>query len=159
MRPAELEAVVPLRLVRARVGSPWLWFDRAAVVSPLWLAVIVEPFRPKVSPFESLKTIRDRLPEVVPADTSTGAAAAVPTLNEMVLPFVLIVRLPTADRLEVFGTLLFTASADKTVRVWDTESRRCIKVLEGHSFTEYVFPCQHALVAWAKQWHGRNKHK
>lgn len=35
--------------------------------------------------------------------------------------------------LENFGDLLFTASADKTIRVWDALSRRCIKVLEGHT--------------------------
>jgi hypothetical protein len=30
--PAELEAVVPVRLVNARLGLPCEWFDRAAVV-------------------------------------------------------------------------------------------------------------------------------
>jgi len=34
---------------------------------------------------------------------------------------------------EVAGHRLFSASADKTIRVWDIESRRCERVLEDHS--------------------------
>ena len=34
---------------------------------------------------------------------------------------------------EVSGRQLFSASADKTIRVWDIESRRCERVLEDHS--------------------------
>ena len=34
---------------------------------------------------------------------------------------------------EVSGHRLFSASADKTIRVWDIESRRCERVLEDHS--------------------------
>lgn len=34
---------------------------------------------------------------------------------------------------EVHGQRLFSASADKTIRVWDVASRRCEKVLEDHS--------------------------
>lgn len=35
--------------------------------------------------------------------------------------------------MEVHGRRLYSASADKTVRVWDIESRRCDYVLEDHS--------------------------
>lgn len=35
--------------------------------------------------------------------------------------------------MEVAGHRLFSASADKTIRVWDIESRRCERVLEDHS--------------------------
>lgn len=34
---------------------------------------------------------------------------------------------------EVAGHRLFSASADKTIRVWDIESRRCERVLEDHT--------------------------
>ena len=34
---------------------------------------------------------------------------------------------------EVAGHRLFSASADKTIRVWDIDSRRCERVLEDHS--------------------------
>lgn len=34
---------------------------------------------------------------------------------------------------EVAGQRLFSASADKTIRVWDLDSRRCECVLEDHS--------------------------
>lgn len=34
---------------------------------------------------------------------------------------------------EAHGSRLFSASADKTIRVWDIESRRCEQVLEDHS--------------------------
>jgi WD40 repeat protein len=34
---------------------------------------------------------------------------------------------------EVSGHRLFSASADKTIRVWDIESRRCERVLEDHT--------------------------
>lgn len=34
---------------------------------------------------------------------------------------------------EVCGHRLFSASADKTIRVWDIESRRCERVLEDHT--------------------------
>ncbi len=34
---------------------------------------------------------------------------------------------------EVAGQRLFSASADKTIRVWDVASRRCEHVLEDHS--------------------------
>jgi F-box and WD-40 domain protein 7 len=34
---------------------------------------------------------------------------------------------------EVAGSRLFSASADKTIRVWDIESRRCETVLEDHA--------------------------
>jgi dynein assembly factor with WDR repeat domains 1 len=37
------------------------------------------------------------------------------------------------------GTRLLTASSDKTARLWDVESGKCIKVLEGH--TDEVFSC------------------
>jgi hypothetical protein len=32
VRPAEFDAVVPVRLVRANEGFPWLWLTWAAVV-------------------------------------------------------------------------------------------------------------------------------
>lgn len=35
--------------------------------------------------------------------------------------------------MEVSGRRLFSASADKTIRVWDIESRRCEHVLEDHT--------------------------
>jgi F-box/WD-40 domain protein 7 len=34
---------------------------------------------------------------------------------------------------EVSGRRLFSASADKTIRVWDIESRRCEHVMEDHT--------------------------
>lgn len=34
---------------------------------------------------------------------------------------------------EVYGSRLFSASADKTIRVWDIDSRRCEHVLEDHT--------------------------
>lgn len=34
---------------------------------------------------------------------------------------------------EVNGNRLFSASADKTIRVWDIDSRRCERVLEDHT--------------------------
>lgn len=34
---------------------------------------------------------------------------------------------------EVHGHRLFSASADKTIRVWDIDSRRCEHVLEDHT--------------------------
>lgn len=34
---------------------------------------------------------------------------------------------------EVHGSRLFSASADKTIRVWDIASRRCEHVLEDHT--------------------------
>jgi WD40 repeat protein len=34
---------------------------------------------------------------------------------------------------EVYGARLFSASADKTIRVWDIDSRRCEHVLEDHT--------------------------
>jgi hypothetical protein len=34
---------------------------------------------------------------------------------------------------EVHGHRLFSASADKTIRVWDVDSRRCEHVLEDHT--------------------------
>ena len=34
---------------------------------------------------------------------------------------------------EVFGRRLFSASADKTIRVWDIDTRRCEHVLEDHT--------------------------
>lgn len=34
---------------------------------------------------------------------------------------------------EVHGRRLFSASADKTIRVWDIASRRCEQVLEDHT--------------------------
>ena len=34
---------------------------------------------------------------------------------------------------EVEGNRLFSASADKTIRVWDISSRRCEQVLEDHA--------------------------
>lgn len=34
---------------------------------------------------------------------------------------------------EVCGRRLFSASADKTIRVWDIESRRCEQVMEDHT--------------------------
>lgn len=34
---------------------------------------------------------------------------------------------------EVHGRRLFSASADKTIRVWDIDSRRCEHVLEDHT--------------------------
>ena len=34
---------------------------------------------------------------------------------------------------ETTNSLVFTASADKTVRVWDIPSRRCVHVLEEHT--------------------------
>lgn len=34
---------------------------------------------------------------------------------------------------EVSGSRLFSASADKTIRVWDIDSRRCEHVLEDHT--------------------------
>lgn len=34
---------------------------------------------------------------------------------------------------EVHGRKLFSASADKTIRVWDIDSRRCEHVLEDHT--------------------------
>lgn len=34
---------------------------------------------------------------------------------------------------EVCGSRLFSASADKTIRVWDIDSRRCEYVLEDHT--------------------------
>ncbi|CAG9464369.1 unnamed protein product [Pedinophyceae sp. YPF-701] len=33
----------------------------------------------------------------------------------------------------VHGPLVFTASADQTIRVWDSTIRRCVKVLQGHT--------------------------
>ncbi len=35
--------------------------------------------------------------------------------------------------MEVCGRRLFSASADKTIRVWDIESRRCEQVMEDHT--------------------------
>lgn len=35
--------------------------------------------------------------------------------------------------MEVHGSRLFSASADKTIRVWDIDSRRCEHVLEDHT--------------------------
>ena len=34
---------------------------------------------------------------------------------------------------EVHGGRLFSASADKTIRVWNVESRRCEQVMEDHT--------------------------
>jgi hypothetical protein len=55
VNPALLLAVVPVKLVRARVGFPWLWSDAAAVVSAL-----CEPKMPcvpllKLMPLELVK--------------------------------------------------------------------------------------------------------
>jgi WD40 repeat protein len=35
--------------------------------------------------------------------------------------------------IEIHGNRVFSASADRTVRVWDTDSKRCDHVLEDHS--------------------------
>jgi hypothetical protein len=69
VNPAEFDAVVPDRLVKARVGLPWLWSLRAAVVRALWLAVITDPLSPKLIPLELEKVRALRLLLVVPAET------------------------------------------------------------------------------------------
>ena len=37
------------------------------------------------------------------------------------------------------GTLVMTASADKTARLWDPETGECRQILEGH--TDEIFSC------------------
>ena len=45
--------------------------------------------------------------------------------------------------LEVANGRLFSASADKTIRVWDVASRRCVQVCEQHACTRCItFPRQ-----------------
>ncbi|KAG1678253.1 hypothetical protein FOA52_013873 [Chlamydomonas sp. UWO 241] len=63
----------------------------------------------------------------------SATTAAGPVEQEVEPPSILLGHDEIVWSVEVYGSRLLSASADKTIRVWDVASRRCEKVLEEHT--------------------------